>query len=325
MKKKVAYTLLALLALGGLAIALLRHNRSTIQTNLSFDKDVTTIGYFPIVNGLITTSRDMSFLVDTDSGVSQLAAGDVALLKAQGARVDSTMMPVMWRDNTNSMRMSTKVYTVDLPIMAWEPYYGLDGSIYYHRTDSVVNVIHNFNFVPASGRTSVIGFNFLKRFIVEYRAAENTIAFHTRQPEGYEPIIPITEQKDAMSIMGCTGLPRIQLDINGQSKDFVIDTSLDLVHVKMPEADTVYANDKIVKRVMLTDGGKVVRVLSSRNARARVGSRVGKVTVSYYDYADHDYSVNPFRFTSQDVLLDFPGHNFCYHAFTDHPIFKQQE
>lgn len=167
MKRIPAIVSIAFLALIVVALCVLRHDASTSQAEATVDGDTgpdKIVGCFPVINGLIATSEDLVLLLDSGSDLSQLTPAGVQALKDAGARVDSAYCPVVWFDTEGKMRLSTKRYTVDLPVHSFALNVDADGEPYYQRTALPDRWIRSANFVPAVAGVNVLGLDLMSKF-----------------------------------------------------------------------------------------------------------------------------------------------------------------
>lgn len=316
MKRKVIIGLLCV-TLAAATAGLLNYNNNSFQDNISLERSDKCLGEFPIINGLITPSRLMSFLVDSGSDLSMITPATVNMLKEHGYRVDSTMCVVAYRDNRGDLRFATKRYSIDIPLNSWTVSVSDDGQVFYKRGDKDTNIIHNVNFIPATDNVNIFGIDFLKNFAVEYKVDYGTIRLHTSTPEGYEKLHEIHTKSSPYGLLGCSNRYYMDMTIAGQTNSYFIDTALDLVNVKQPSSDTIHAHNHVYDKSVINAQGDIMLVKSSDQERTCIGDRLGLTDISYYNDGDDLYALNAFKFSRQDVLVDFPKQQICFHPHFD--------
>lgn len=229
MKKTVIIAVIALLVV---AVVGLNLTAASSQEQVRLATPASVVGEFPIMNGLITPSYTMSMLVDTGSDLSMITPGTLQILKDKGCRVDSSFCPVFFRDNQGEVHFTAKRYTVDLPINPWQVEVSDDGSIYYQRLDTVVNVLQNVNFIPAVDPCDVIGLDLLDQFAVEFNVARGTVIFHKDLPDDFDIICPMGVEARWLNFIGCSKRYYVNMEVSSHTNSFFVDTALDLVFCK---------------------------------------------------------------------------------------------
>ncbi len=302
-------------------IGWLNHNNASSQSDAYLEKKVKTLGEFPVINSLLTPAYDLTFSIDTGCDLSMITPASIQKLKDNGMSVDSTFCPVFFRDRKGEIGFTTKRYIVSFPIQRWDISMTKEGKFFYTRPEDkkLENVMHNVNFIPATDDVDVLGLDIMRKCIVEYNFVKGTVALHLEMPKDYKELSPLYAERDFASILGCGNRYYMSINIAGRLNDFIVDSSLDLVHVKMPAEDSIYSHSALTERSVLTSNGMVIKSKINESEWAHVGDRAGLVSVNYYNDGSEDYAVNPFSFSMQDVVIDFPNKLICYHPRFDIP------
>lgn len=303
-------------------IGWLNYNNASSQSNAYLEKKASTLGEFPVINGLLTPAFDFTFAVDTRCDLSMITPQAIEKLKAHGMSVDSTFCPVFYRDRKGKIRFTTKRYIVSMPIQRWDIRLTDDGRFFYTRPNdnTLENTMHQVNFVPSPDEVDVMGLDIMRKCVLEYKYTKGTIALHLTRPKDYKMLSPLHLERDIPSLLGCGNRYFMSINIAGRPNDFIVDSSLDLIHVKMPAEDSIFSHSALSERSVLTSNGKVIKSKINESEWAHVGDRAGLVSVNYYNDGGEDYAVNPFCFSMQDVLIDFPNEMICYHPRFDVPV-----
>lgn len=311
MARKIAVAILLLLLLGGIlfALAVFRNPQSALKTS----RTDTCVGMMRIVDKsplIVELENGVRFKLDTGSDLTTITEADLAVLDSLGYVNGQSFYWNIGRDGADSFNFEEKSYHINLPL-----------SIFYYDTDSLgkpveilqrreTALIKDVAFAPAKTGFSVLGIDFLKKFVVEYCPEQNYIAFHTKLPAGYEPVAQINNPYNIFKSPWSNSRYYIDFAVDGNVNSYYIDTGLQVAHVKLPVSDS-----KNCKRPLSADKlhsfRDTVDALVDDHAWVSCGSRAGTHAAYYCDNSEEPYSVNLFNVFSQDVVIDFPDEQVC--------------
>ncbi|MDE6280140.1 MAG: hypothetical protein K2M05_09235 [Paramuribaculum sp.] len=311
MTRKIAVAIILLLLLGGIlfALAVFRDPQSALKTS----RTDTCVGMLRIVDKsplIVELENGVRFKLDTGSDLTTIAESDLAVLDSLGYVDDQSIYWNIGRDGADQFNFEEKSYHINLPL-----------SIFYYETDSLgmpveilqrreTAMMKDVAFAPAKTDFSVLGIDFLKKFVVEYCPEQNYIAFHTKLPDGYEPTAPISNPYNIFKYPWSGSRYYIDFAVDGNANRYFIDTGLQAAHVKLPASDAKYCKRQLYPD-KLRSFRDTVDALVDQEAWVTCGSRAGSHSAFYCDDSEEDYSVNIFNVFSQDVVIDFPGHQVC--------------
>ncbi len=312
MKKPLIISIVTICILVIGVIGYLNYNANSSQDDFCLEIENGELGSYPVINSFISPTYDMVFLVDTGSDMSMICPETISELKRRGFRVDSTFCPVFYRTNTGNIGFTTKRYTADIPLRYWNATRTPNGKVFYEcDTTRLINVMRNVNFIPAPDDFNIFGLDLLRKLVMEYRVDRGTLSFYTKMPEGYEFLTHLDEESSPWNILGCANRYTIHMSVGDFTNDYIVDTALDLVSVKHPASDSVNARSRLLDRPHMTSYGKMLKTRISPKEWAQMGSRAGSTTVSYFNDGEASYAINPVRFTSQDIVIDFRNNRIC--------------
>lgn len=307
-KRNLILCILAVCLVG--ALAWFNHAARSMQSDLTYTNENQLVCSQPVIDGMVKPFADVTFDINSESEVSTITPATIAKLRARGCRVDSSFYPMLWRDNTSTLRLSTKRYTVDFPVEGWA--WADSTMTAVNHNGNVEMTFKNVDFVPSVGDLDILGLDFLDNFAMEYRVNEHEMTLFTEVPAGYVQAASLTQPFTIYSLLGCPGQYFVDVDFDGFSQDYIIDTSLSDVHVKMPMSDTIYIRGPFTDVIATSDNGVPYKAKNTKSGLSSIGNRVGNVSVNFYSDGSAQYAINPFRFTVQDIVIDFKENRFCY-------------
>lgn len=256
----------------------------------------------------------LSFKIDTGCDFSSLTAEDRAKLEAMGYDVRESLYPVVGRDGFGDKKVALKRYTVDLPIYNFTVKTDSTGRFMGHEPgDRLVSVIRNVDFVDSESGFSVLGIDFLEKFVVEYRYGEQSIAFLYKLPEAYVDSIPMLVANNPAEAIWLGNRYYMSFSVDHRPHDFMVDTGLHRVKVKQPRDDAKWSKHKLAKTTAKSYRGQYECLVDDK-AWLEAGNRAGSYEVSYYDNDEENYAVNPLTMFRQDAAIDFGGLKVCLKA-----------
>lgn len=311
MAKKIVISILALLILAGVlfALAVFRDSQSSLRTS----RTDTCVGMMRIVERsplIVELENGVRFKFDTGSDLTTITEADLAKLDSLGYVNGQSIYWNIGRDGADQFSFEKKSYLINFPL-----------SIYYYETDSLGNFVEmaqrretalmkDVAFAPSKTGFSVLGIDFLKKFVVEYCPEQNYIALHTKLPEGYEPLAEIRNPYNIFKYPWSSSRYFLDFAVDGNYNSYYIDTGLQMAHVKLPASDV-----KLCKRHLVSDQLRSFRdtvdALVDYNAWVACGARAGTHAAYYCDNQEEKYAVNLFNVFNQDVVIDFPGRQVC--------------
>ncbi len=311
MVKKIAIFVISLLLLAGVlfALAVFRDAQSSLKTS----RTDTCVGMLRIVEKsplIVELENGVRFKFDTGSDLTTITDDDLAKLDSLGYVNGQSIYWNIGRDGADQFSFEKKSYLVNLPM-----------SIYYYETDSVgkpveiaqrreTALMKDVAFAPSKTGFSVLGIDFLKKFVVEYCPEQNYIALHTKLPEGYEQLAPIRNPYNIFKYPWSSSRYFLDFAVDGNYNSYYIDTGLQMAHVKLPASDV-----KLCKRHLESDQLRSFRdtvdALVDYDAWVTCGTRAGTHAAYYCDNQEEKYAVNLFNVFNQDVVIDFPGEQVC--------------
>jgi hypothetical protein len=166
-------------------------------------------------------------------------------------------------------------------------------------------------FIADKNDDNILGMDFLERFCVDCKIPSQQISLYRYAPDNYVPIARIKAYGNSIADwLGYSKLYYCTLQVNDETPhNFYFDSGCRMQRVKMvqPTNDTLIAADRL--SIGRTSGYPV-----QRHCRVRVGDRLKFCTVAYVDnIGQHDYLINPFRFFTQDFVIDFKHEQLMIH------------
>lgn len=286
-----------------------------IKVNSRYDKK--PIAIFPIKSNGQTTIRQLfDFTIDTGTGYSTINMVTIDSIKATGSEIKRSLSPLFTYDVHNHIGIQWWRNWFAMPV----PQYEQKGNSITHiiSKKAPYNYLENVCFYVNEGGYNVIGMNILQQFVVEYKPKERAIYLWDEVPEGYEQL---TEMKRFNNDIADISGKRYYIDvsIHGQDKRFFLDTGFGYqtkigdkvfayIPLKCPSSDTTQIQNLF--RV------EEIEIEGFRSVRKKKFYVENKATVSVGDYKRNGlfivygdlrtpYTLNPFVFFKEDVVLDF--------------------
>ena len=299
-----------IILLGGLIFFASR----TSQTDIIAEKPNGCLGEMPVKNDLqvVELRPGLSFHIDTGADFSTITEHDLAVLDSLGFKYERSFYPVIGRDGRGDVKFETVRYTVTLPLYKWTVEPDSTGESKYECQYSDMNILHNVDFVPSRTGFSVLGIDFLENVKVEFRGNEKMIALYFNTPKGYEHSTPLKPKKTFLNILTLSRRYYIEMMVDGDVNDYFLDTGIQHAFVKRPSDELTPGGKHISNENIQSLRGKYPALVDP-DGWLKIGEREGKAKIYYYDNDEENYAVNMFNmFRNRDILLDFPGHTFCF-------------
>lgn len=313
--------LLTLAILAGVAVALMaaiymcgsqRHLEYNIHSNL--------VGRVPVVgeNALVELAPGLRMKFDTGCDFSIITQEDLQRIKDLGLKVDSSYYPQLGRDRVNHTDLRWRRYTVDLPV---GKYRYIDEEIdtvptlYEYRGS--FNVIHNVDFVAAKpGETSTVGIDLLEQFALEIDPPNTTMSLYDTLPPGYKPVESVDNRIGLTDLLTLGHRYYCDLNINGRTYRFFIDTGIKKVPLKMPAAD-VSNSRRSLRPDSIMHAGHMIPVTVDPRGWVKFGNRAGSYDIYYYDseIGAEPYTFNPMHLFTQPTVIDFRHGVLALHPY----------
>ena len=307
MKRKLVIAIFVIVALCAGLVAYSRMNAQ--YPRLEAIGDDAPVAVFPMTKGNILVADSVMMKVDTGSVVSLLSEKDAELLRKAGATVEEEWFPSVAVDINDKMFFATHRYRVNLPVVEHELVADSLGDVRYVATGKPLGEIGGMIFLPApEGQMSVIGTDVLERFFVEVRYDHGALALHSEMPEGYQKLCKLLSPTYLYSMIGCGDRYYVNIETESVPNQYFIDSGIDMVHLKLPSADTITVKSRLQKGVYHSSRGEVdARYCNS--GWVKVGNRAGSHRIYFATDGSEDYALNPLEFFEQDLVIDFANHN----------------
>ncbi|MCM1028664.1 MAG: hypothetical protein NC342_07400 [Pseudoflavonifractor sp.] len=321
MKRKLIRLMLWLVALVAMGYAIML--ALDTQGSLSPGKDTgAPVASVPIISAQPVTvhvAGDIAMKLDTGSDVSCITVDDLERLRSMGAQIHERYLPIMGRGTDGHFKIAAKRLVIDLPLEYYERPDTIDADMTPKRRPELDNCLRGAEFVliDGPGEVSGIGIDILRHFTLEYIFDADLLRIHTVNPEGYEPFSSIHFSRWPSHIPWPGRRYYIDLDVDHITDSYFIDTGLRRAALKLP-----YSRAQMSRRRQHEDS--LVSYLGvfhakTDNAWVECGNRAGSQMAYYCDNEEESYSVNPFNFFTQDVLIDFRTDSIALHPYVALP------
>ncbi len=248
----------------------------------------------------------LRFKFDTGADFSSITEEDLKTLDSLGYKVTESTYPIFGRDGKGDLRFETKRYTVELPLYKWDVSTDSVGNTVARCMFSNVNVLKGVDFAPSRTGFSVLGIDFIEKFIVEHRAKEGLLALYFEEPKGYELGAQFYKSTSPIHWPTLANRYYLNLTINNDTRGCFLDTGIKRAFVKCPESAVPLDLDKTYSDTITSYRG-ATPAITNPNSWVTIGNRQGKTKVFYYDDDEEDYAINPLNTIKDiDMLFDFP-------------------
>ena len=305
MKKILLYTFAVLLVCAVVFGCMVVYSHKSAQSNLTLEQETDNLGVMPLsIDNIVEFAPGLRFRIDTGSSSNTISPEYLKMLKDMGCRVDSSFRPKIIKSAIGEKRITTRRYTVDLPVNKYRVITDSTGVRTASDLDPEerVNTVLNVDFVPAKpGEKPRLGLQFIRKFYMEFLIDLHAIRFWRKMPDNYKEI----GQMYAKTSPLWEGKRFMDMSINGQKHSFFINTSMPRVSILMPEdmagdvdGETVF-NDTIPS--VLGDRPGVI----DYKVWVEWGNRGGNNVAFFSSYGSEPFAVNPFFFLKQNAVFDF--------------------
>ncbi len=289
------------------AATVVLYNTFNTQGDLHFADQEHPRAFFPISNGLIEMFDSTLFMIDTGSNFSTINHKTLDRLKRMGMDIEYSHIPIIGRGKDNSIHISNGHYTVTLPVTEYKLRYdSASKSIHWLPTGRMANYIKGVNVVLTDDdQVNTLGMDVLEDFVLEYQYFRKALALRTIVEENYQELADLEYPISWDNLFGSAHRYYLPISVdNGKKYDYLIDTGISRLCLKMPIDDSLYS-----KRPLSMDNyhnGKVIEeVRLADKAWIKIGRRAGSHDVYYAPYNVESRSFNPILFFTQDAAFDF--------------------
>lgn len=308
MKRIITISVMTAVVIGLLTFIV---NDLSAQRTVRIDGE--SIGAFPIVGkGMqIELSPGLTFSVSSTTSISCVTRPTLEWLRFRGYVTDSTTRFFISRDALGKLEVTSLIYKVNLPISRYEfRYDSITGRTMYKNVSSQSGLLEGLEVTVAeTENNNVLGMDFMRRFIVEYNHADQSMTFHLNVPDNYELLGNISVGHRPSDVIGCSPRYYMDMKVDHESYSFLINTDMQDITVKVPAKETgnPTINRPLNEQVIDTDGC-TVPVIVDQSAWVEFGNRAGSRRTYYFPYGSKP-EVNPFIFFNQDLVIDFNSRN----------------
>jgi len=304
--KTIVVTVIVLLVV--LSVSAVFFSTRTSQNHIQTERQNGIVGemFIDYKNQSVILRPCLRFKFDTGADFSSITEEDLKGLDSLGYKVTESTYPIFGRDGKGDLRFETKRYTVELPLYQWDVSTDSVGNTKAKCLFSKVNVLKSVDFAPSRTGFSVLGMDFIEKFIVEHRAKEGLVALYFEEPTGYEPGGKIYKSISPIHWITLSHRYYINLTINNDTRGYFLDTGIRQAFVKRPKSALPLELNKALLDTVSSYRGAFPAIINP-NGWLAIGNRQGKTPVFYYDDDEEDYAINPLNIINDiDMLFDFP-------------------
>lgn len=309
MKKTLLWILIAVAvaALTGCGYILYRTSRT--QPDLHFDNPTIPRAFFPHHNGTIELFEGSNFVVNTGVSYSSINRTTLEKLRGMGMDIEECSAPIFGRGDDGKLRTFTDYVKVTLPIGGYQ--LDVDSvyhTIYWRPTGEIINTVSDVNMiVTENNQVNQLGMDFLENFILEFQYYRKCIALRSRVEEDYQELGTMYSPRTFENFLGFGHRYYIDARVdNHEQHPFYLQSGMDYVSMKLPIGDTVIAKGNLNPDMFRSvEGPADIRLV--KNAFVELGTRSGTHEVFYTPHFTAKYCINPLRYFTQDVAMDFSG------------------
>lgn len=292
-----------------LAAIVIYFSTRTSQDKLDADRAQGIIGEFKLdtMPQYVILRPGLRFKFDTGADFSSITEDDLHFLDSLGYKAKESNYTIIGRDGRGDMKMETKRYTLDLPVYPWSMKTDSLGNKTYNCLYSRANTLKNVNFAPSRTGFSVLGMDFIEKFLVEYRSKEDLLALYFNEPAGYEYCEKLRKSTSPSHWFLLAHRYYLTMDVDGEKDEYFLDTGVRHAFVKRPLSSLPISLSKEFNDTVSSLRG-VFPAVEVPGSWLTIGNREGATSVFYYDNDEETNAVNPLNmFQEIDVLFDFPG------------------
>lgn len=234
MKKILLYTFAVLLVCAVVFGCMVVYSHKSAQSNLTLEQETDNLGVMPLsIDNIVEFAPGLRFRIDTGSSSNTISPEYLKMLKDMGCRVDSSFRPKIIKSAIGEKRITTRRYTVDLPVNKYRVITDSTGVRTASDLDPEerVNTVLNVDFVPAKPGKPRLGLQFIRKFYMEFLIDLHAIRFWRKMPDNYKEIGQMYAETSPL----WEGKRFMDMSINGQKHSFFINTSMPRVSILMPE------------------------------------------------------------------------------------------
>lgn len=306
-KKVTFWSVIALVLF--FAGSLLYFGSRTSQNDLIADRNQGVLGELMIdsLPQYVVLRPGLRFKLDTGADFSSITERDLHFLDSLGFKAVESTYPILGRDGRGDIRLNTKRYTLSLPFYMWDTTVDSLGNLHQEINYNASNILKNVDFAPADTEFSVLGIDFLEKFLVEYRAAEKMMAFYFDVPEDYE-FSEVLQPSDSPLFWPFLG-HRYYMDayVDNTKNRYFLDTGISQAFIHRPMSDAPKYDSNVRPDTIISLRGSYP-ALADQRGWLKIGDREGMTTVYYYDSDEESYGFNPINmFDNINVLFNFPA------------------
>lgn len=292
-----------------IALSILYFGSRTSQTDLSAERNQGVLGELLLDSEpqFIVLRPGLRFKLDTGADFSSITERDLHFLDSLGYKATESFYPIIGRDGKGDIKLNTKRYTVSLPLYMWDTSTDSLGTVKQDINYNASNVLSNIDFAPSDCEFSVLGIDFIEKFIVEFRSKENVLAFYFDQPEGYETGARIERSQSPLYWPYLGHRYYMTAGVDSEDGYYFLDTGIMRAFIHRPLRELPVDLQKTPNDTIVSFHGKYPAV-ADHNGWLKIGNREGNETIYYYDSDEESHSINPLNMLDNvDLLLDFPS------------------
>lgn len=292
-----------------LASTILYFSSRTSQTNMSAERNQGVLGELLLdsLPQFIELRPGLRFKLDTGADYSSITDRDRHFLDSLGYKATESFYPILGRDGRGNIRLNTKRYTMPLPFYMWDTTTDSLGKLNQSINYNAVNVLQNIDFAPSDDEFSVLGIDFLEKFIIEYRANENMLAFYFDEPDGYEFCENIKRSQSPLFWPYLGHRYYIDASIDTEKTAYFLDTGIQRAFVHRPVSELPLNIEKTINDTIHSLRGDIPAI-ADYSGWLKIGEREGSTTIYYYNNDEESHAINPLNmFDNLDILLNFPA------------------
>lgn len=315
--KKVILVIAAVIVVIFIAMAFVRVSSS--QGDLHYDDTSEPRAFFPRYGSMIEMFDNALFTIDTGSSYSEINPATVQKLRDMGLDVVEHNLPMIGSDSDGNTRLFTSYYEVTLPVERYNlNINGENGRIDWVPTGEIFNLIHNVKMAPAAdGAVNRLGIDVLEHFVLEYQYFRDCMVIRTKVEENYEQLADMECPWTWDNLYECGHRYFVKAKVDQfEMTDYFINTGLDFFSMRLPIEDTIYCRRKMTPN-LYHKSGSVDEARLVSDAWIEMGLRSGSHGLHFASAARETHAINPVRFFTQDVAMDFKKRKIYLRPFTN--------
>lgn len=158
------------------------------------------------------------------------------------------------------------------------------------------------------GEENIIGLDMLEQFVLEWQPSKDSLYFRKNVPEGYSAMLPM--KKESM-IHRIGHLYFVELEVNGRTDKYMMDSGRRGIILQRPISDTIYSHT-IIDGAGESESGSSRRLVEAYWGKDEIaigGWNMPEPLWNHYAKSNFKYNVNPFallnRIPERDFAFDF--------------------